>query len=381
MNEITDLNTLRAEANLASRLSRLPPTTLALLVVFAGIHFLVMWLAGGVQERAVFYLLMSGAKVNSLIESGEWWRLLSSVFLHGTFSHLVVNSLGVLLLGWFLENRMGAFALLLTFTLSGVIGSALSYFLTPSPSVGASGGMFGILGATLSYSLVRWREIPRFIRSYVVGLPAMVGIFSLGYGFFAGAVDNFAHLGGGMCGVLLGLVFSREWSLEQPWCRLVTATVRVGVVLAVVYSIGAGVAHLRLRFDLPETRLAAFSLPSGQETLYPEGWEPGVFREGQCVQLGHLPEHGEVVCFVDAYYSMFLVAPAEGLMTTPIFTEYVKRRLDKPPSIYEHDTIMWASDPSRRIEFALLAFDRIGDKYVPLFAALQADPRSARRDP
>lgn len=379
MNETTDLKALKEELKLAGKLTRLPPVALTLLVVFAVIHFWVMTLAGGEHERAIFFLLLSGAKVNALIESGEWWRLVSSVFFHGTFSHLLVNSLGVLLLGWFLENRMGAFALLLTFVLSGVVGSVGSYLLTPSPSVGASGGMFGLLGATLSYSLVRWREIPRFIRAYVIGLPATVGVFSLGYGFFEGSVDNFAHLGGGFCGVVLGFVFSRDWRMENKWQLSAVSLVKASLVLVTVFCIGAGLAHLKLRFDLPQTRLGSFQLSSGTETLYPLGWEPGVFKEGQCVQLGRLPQNSDVACFVDPYYSMFLVAPADNLMTTPIFTEYVKRRLERPASIYKYDRIMWAADPGRRVEFALLAFDEIADKYVPLFAALQADPRSGAK--
>ena len=369
-----EIAALKRQVRLVARLTRLPFAALFLIVLFSVMHFWVACLAGGAHERAVFHVLVSGAKVNGLVEAGEWWRLVSSAFLHGTFSHLAVNALGVLLLGWFLENSLGKMALLVTFTASAVVGSGLSYLLTTTPSVGASGGMFGLLGATLSYSLARWRALPRFIRSYVVGLPAAVGIFSLVYGFAAGNVDNFAHVGGGVFGGLIGLAFSVVPEARTEGARFVCALSKAAFVIILVYCLGATVARMQMRFDLPQTRLAVSAVGRDLPVYYPGNWHAGVFREGKCETGARISGEDDIACFIDPFYTMFLVAPAEAIMGTPVFSEYVRRRLDQEPGMYEHDRILWGSDHLRGVEFALLAFDDIAHKYLPLFAALQTEP-------
>jgi hypothetical protein len=75
---------------------------------------------------------------------------------------------------------------------------------------------------------------------------------------------------------------------------------------------------------------------------------------------------------------MFLVADDDALLTTPVFAEFVRRGMGTAPDMYPEDEIMWGSDDDRRLEFALLTFDGLGDKYVPLFAALRAAPPQRR---
>ncbi len=372
-----EIAALKKQVDLVARLTRLPFAALFLIVIFSILHFWVAYLTGGVHERTVFCVLVSGAKVNGLVEAGEWWRLVSSAFLHGTFSHLVVNALGVLLLGWFLENSLGKMALLVTFVSSAVVGSVLSYLLTTTPSVGASGGMFGLLGATLSYSLVRWRTLPRFIRSYVVGLPAAVGVFSLIYGFAAGNVDNFAHVGGGVFGALIGLAFSVMPESRTEVVRFACNLGKAAFAIVLVYCLGTTVARIQMRFDLPETRLGISAVGDGLPIHYPQDWEAGVFREGKCVAGARISSAEDIACFIDPFYTMFLVAPSEEIMGTPVFSEYVRRRLEQEPGMYEHDQILWGSDHLRGVEFALLAFDDIAHKYLPLFTALQTEPGRA----
>ena len=242
------------------------------------------------------------------------------------------------------------------------------------PSCLCAGRLFGLLGATLSYSLARWRTLPRFIRSYVVGLPAAVGIFSLVYGFAAGNVDNFAHLGGGVFGALIGLAFSVIPNRETEGARFVCALGKAAFALILVYCLGATVARMQMRFDLPETRLGVSAVGRDLPVYYPRDWEAGVFKEGKCEAGAKVSSDEDIACFIDPFYSMFLVAPAEAIMGTPVFSEYVRRRLDQEPGMYEHDRILWGSDHLRGVEFALLAFDDIAHKYLPLFAALQTEP-------
>ena len=364
------------QAAFVGRLAALPYATIALLVVFALLHFWVLGLADGSEKRAVFFLLVGGAKVDSLVAQGEWWRLLASVFLHSTFSHLLVNSLGVLLLGWFLENGAGRGPLLTTFVVAGFGGSLVSFFVNQTPSVGASGGMFGLLGATIVFALFRWQSIPRLVRAYVVGLPAVVGVFNIGYGFYVGHVDNWAHIGGAVFGMLSGvfchLALQHEESLPR---RMGLNLGRAVVVLATAYSLGAAVMHLQMRFDLPETPLGTAVSESGVGYHYPERWNRGAFREGQCF-AGESWGDGPIRCYVDSFSTWFLVGPPAALVNTPMYMEFHRRQQGEAPDMYADDTILWGSDPRRGLDFALLAFDEISPKYLPLFAALQAPPAS-----
>lgn len=362
------------DAKFVGRLFALPRGTLLLLLLFAVFHFVVVGLAG-TEEAIVPYLLVAGAKVNHLVSGGEWWRLVSSAFLHGTFSHLLVNSLGVLLLGWFLENAVGSSFFLALFVVGATAGSACSWQISEAPSVGASGGMFGILGATLSYSLFNWRKIPAFIRAYVVGLPTVVGVVSIVYGIVASNVDNSAHIAGGVCGLLLGTAYcvfkGSQWAPRVP-----AAIAGALLALLTVYSLGATVSRLFLRFELPPTSLALASL--GEDTalthFVPAQWVSGVFSEGKCVLGEPVVSSNDVSCYVDPYFSMLLVARSQRMMLTPIYAEFLGRKMQSGAERYPEDHIMVADDPERGLDFALVAYRIIADKYEPLFAAFRAKP-------
>jgi len=365
------------DAAFVRRLAVPPWMTLALLVVFALFHFYILALADGQEERAVFYLLISGAKVNRLVAQGEWWRLVSCAFLHGTFSHLLVNSLGVLLLGWFLENGAGRLVLVTTFVVSAAGGGLVSLAAEQAPSVGASGGMFGLLGATVTYALFRWRTIPRFVRAYVVGLPAAVGVFSVIYGLAAGNVDNTAHLGGGLCGACVGVLAHLAGGREGPGFRCAGLLVRHALILVTLFSLGATTAHLALRFSLPKTRLAVAHKNGVAPFLYPADWDAGRFQEGRCVLGDSEEKEGDILCFVDPFYSLYLVAPSKRLLASPVHAEYLRRQAREASQLYRNDTILWSADAGRNLAFALLSFDQITGKYVPLYAALRAAPLPA----
>jgi len=294
------------------RLSHKPVAALVLCAVLVALHYLLNAASGDEPERTAFYLVLAGAKVNSLIDAGEWWRLVSSVFLHASFAHLAVNCLGVLIAGWLLENFLGAFQFTAIFVLSAVTGGVASFFLSPMPSAGASGGMFGLLGGTVAFGLSRYKDVPRYLRAYVVGLPAAMALFSFGYGLMADRVDNFSHAGGFFSGAALVPLFSfwrtsagSTFALSGPAgplpagplsagplsagplpagpLRLLAARLaKTALVLVVLYSLAAAAAHVLLRFDLPASDLGIASTTTGSRYYFPNQWERGVFSEGRC---------------------------------------------------------------------------------------------------
>ena len=98
-------------------------------------------------------LILMGAKVNPLIAQGEIWRLFTAIFLHSGVMHLLFNLYALYVLGPLLEGYIGHLRFLAVFLVSGLYGSLLSYALSGPISVGASGAIFGLLGAITVFFL------------------------------------------------------------------------------------------------------------------------------------------------------------------------------------------------------------------------------------
>ncbi len=161
--------------------------------------FVLMTLAGGSENEQV--LIAFGAKVNELIQAGQVWRLLSSAFLHIGIFHLIFNLYALYSLGSLAEKLMGHSRYLFLYLLSGVGGSLASYFFSPAISAGASGAIFGLLGALVVYCL----KFPRLWNSGLGTNLIMVIVINLVFGLSQPGIDNYAHLGGLFTGALTAL--------------------------------------------------------------------------------------------------------------------------------------------------------------------------------
>jgi len=158
--------------------------------------FLLMTLAGGSTNQRV--LIAFGAKVNTLIQAGEIWRFLTSAFIHIGFMHLAFNLYALWSLGPFVEERLGHWRFLIIYILSGLGGSIASFFFSSALSAGASGAIFGLLGALLYYSLRR----PSLWKSGLGMNLVIVILINFGFGLTQTGIDNFAHLGGLLIGTI-----------------------------------------------------------------------------------------------------------------------------------------------------------------------------------
>jgi membrane associated rhomboid family serine protease len=139
------------------------------------------------------------------LAEGQWWRLLTAAFLHGGILHLGMNMLALWWFGAPIEEALGRARFLLLYLVSGLAGSVGALLLSPEAvTVGASGAIFGILGA----ALVLERQ-----RVYVLGGGALgIIVLNLAFTFFAGSVGNISiggHLGGFAGGALSMLALSR----------------------------------------------------------------------------------------------------------------------------------------------------------------------------
>ncbi|MDO0821356.1 rhomboid family intramembrane serine protease [Desulfosporosinus nitroreducens] len=175
--------------------------------IFLGINlivFILMTLAGGSTEQRV--LIAFGAKVNTLIQAGEVWRLLTSTFIHIGYLHLVFNLYALWSLGPFSEERFGHGRFFVIYIMSGLGGSIASFFFSSALSAGASGAIFGLLGSLLYYSLKR----PLLWKSGFGMNLVIVILINFGFGLTQPGIDNFAHLGGLLMGIITTVLLSNQ---------------------------------------------------------------------------------------------------------------------------------------------------------------------------
>ena len=180
---------------------------------------LLVWLAmtlSGVSATAPtgHELVRWGSNVSSLTLHGQPWRLVTSLFVHGGFTHLLLNMASLWLLGLLLEARTGGGRLLAAYLASG-LGACLAtlwYHADGINSTGASGAIFGLYGVMLVLLLSKKIVLDKYDRRAMLGLVGYLILSNLLSGI-TGNVDNSAHLGGLAVGLLLAgpLV---AWSLR-----------------------------------------------------------------------------------------------------------------------------------------------------------------------
>lgn len=169
--------------------------------------YLIMVIKGlGVFSFKGIDLLHWGANFRPYTTNGQWWRLLTSIFLHGGLMHIIANMVGLLFVGIFLEPLLGRKKYLTVYLLTGILASATSlWWHTATVSIGASGAIFGLYGLFLSLMLVK--VFPKdFSKAFLVSTLFFVG-YNLLMGL-AGGIDNAAHVGGLLSGFVIGLIMT-----------------------------------------------------------------------------------------------------------------------------------------------------------------------------
>jgi rhomboid protease GluP len=152
-----------------------------------------------------------GAKDNQLIAQGEYWRLFTAIFVHASLLHYGFNAYALYIIGRDVERFSGPARFTVIFLLAGLSGSVFSLVFNPSPSVGASGAIFGLIGA-LAVFLYRHRKLfgergRRNLQNVVI-----IALINLLIGL-QGNIDNWAHLGGLIGGLILGWVLGPVWAV------------------------------------------------------------------------------------------------------------------------------------------------------------------------
>ena len=145
-----------------------------------------------------------GIQDNNLIFAGEWWRLITSMFLHAGWTHLLSNMLFLLMLGRSIGPYYSNFQLWLIYFLGGLAGNLLGLAFSNALSLGASGAIMG-LGGALLYRMTLGKNAREFRQAGNFTWLAFSVIFNLLYGLFEPGIDNYGHFGGFAGGFLVAL--------------------------------------------------------------------------------------------------------------------------------------------------------------------------------
>ena len=183
--------------------------TIALIVINVAVFFILTMF--GDTEDAVFMLQHGAMYEPNIIEGHEYYRIFTCLFLHFGITHLLNNMVLLGALGWNLELEIGKVRFVIIYFASGIIGNIVSLFydLTleqPAVSAGASGAIFGLMGALLYVVIANRGRLGRLSGR---GMLVMV-ILSLYFGLTSAGVANLAHIGGRVSGFLLAVLLYRR---------------------------------------------------------------------------------------------------------------------------------------------------------------------------
>ena len=197
-------NSYDPNEDIVDRMWKRSKNSINLVIVVCNILvFLAVTLTGGTESSR--HMMDCGAAYAPLIESGEYYRLFTSMFLHFGIQHLINNMLLLLFLGDYLERAVGKIRYLVIYLGGGLVGNLCSYlhelFLmktgeAPAVSAGASGAIFSAVGAMLVLLAFRKGRL----EDLTFRRMAVMAVLSLLVGFQSSNVDNFAHIGGFLAG-------------------------------------------------------------------------------------------------------------------------------------------------------------------------------------
>lgn len=175
-----------------------PYATLTLI----GIMLMLVIFTEFISPRALLYL---GFSKDTVINDGEVYRLFTSIFTHANIMHFLNNSLGLYIFGARIERHYGKINMLLTFFSTALLGNILSILILPNAySIGASGGIFGLIGFALCVVMFSDKMIFGFDFNTI----AIMTVFMLLSSFLIENVNNVAHITGFLVGFLIALAFT-----------------------------------------------------------------------------------------------------------------------------------------------------------------------------
>jgi rhomboid protease GluP len=182
------------------------PVTVGLIAINLSVYFLMLWQEHTALSSVHNTALAWGANFGPATQNGQWWRLLTAPFVHFSLPHIAVNMWALWDIGRLVERLMGRLRFALLYLAAGALGNLLVLVVHGSElvSAGASGAIFGLYGVLLVYLCVERRRLDPLELRWMLTGTIVFTVLMLSLGYFVSGIDNAAHGGGLIFGVLLG---------------------------------------------------------------------------------------------------------------------------------------------------------------------------------
>jgi len=248
----------------SGRVVRVAPMTIGFATAIVLIFALVEIGAGSSTDP--WTLIRAGAHFRPAVRAGDLWRTVSATFLHGGLLHLVLNTYALYVFGRFVEQLYGSARFFVLYVAAGAIGFVASFYYGKAAlSVGASGCIFGLLGAAIAILLVRRGRWPEAWRRGTLMTFAFLAAINIYIGFSLPMIDNAAHLGGLGTGLVFGMLLVPGGILGSGRAgRAVVALLATASTLAIGYgsvgTLSSDPERLLTRLPSVESRLGSVVL-------------------------------------------------------------------------------------------------------------------------
>jgi len=192
----------------------LPPTATYVLVGFTVFVYILQMLSSAVlgdSEYGIDWVTLFGARISEAIYAGQWWRLITPVFLHGSFAHIFFNMYALFSIGSLLERHFGHGRFLLLYFLGAFSGNVLSFLFTQGYSVGASTAVFGLISAEAIF-FYQNRELFGSYARQAIGNVVFIIAINLFLGL-APNIDTWGHIGGLLGGAIFAWFAGPKWMM------------------------------------------------------------------------------------------------------------------------------------------------------------------------
>ena len=229
--EINDKNEVEAKKAEDIFTKKKPVITYALIIINV-LVFIAMYIFGKGSEDTLT-LLLFGANYPVLVRAGDYYRLITSAFLHIGLLHLICNNYALYVIGSQLESFLGKAKFLIIYLVSAICGSLMSMLFSDGISAGASGAIFGLLGSLLYFGYNYRVYLGTVLKSQIIPLI----ILNLIIGFVTPGIDNAAHIGGllGGLGMTMALGIKYKTSTFEKVNGKIIMTIYVGFLIFMAF--------------------------------------------------------------------------------------------------------------------------------------------------
>ncbi|KAK9924742.1 hypothetical protein M0R45_033095 [Rubus argutus] len=179
--------------------------------------------------------LLYGAKINDLIMVGEWWRLVTPMFLHSGVIHIAIGSWGLVTFGPKVCRGYGSFTFFLIYILGGISGNLISFLHTPEPTVGGTGPIFSMIGAWLIYQIQNKDIITKEVSDSMFQKAIITTALTFTLSSF-GPIDDWTHFGAALTGIAYGFLTCPSLQLDDASSSSSTSGQEEGIKLVRRYA-------------------------------------------------------------------------------------------------------------------------------------------------